>query len=222
MSNSPTTRAVPKFDRGMRTIMSLTRVMPVVTIQDPGQAGQLARTLVDAGLLVFEVVLRTPMALQALLEMRRAAPEAIIGAGTLLNAQDVEGAIQAGASFGVSPGCTPELAAAVREHGFPFLPGVATASEIMQARDLGFRELKLFPAQGSAGVAWLKDMGSVFPDVMFCPTGGIRPPDVPAYLALPNCAMVGGSWVVPGDALNASNWSAISALAKEAAGMKKP
>jgi 2-dehydro-3-deoxyphosphogluconate aldolase / (4S)-4-hydroxy-2-oxoglutarate aldolase len=221
MNTSPAIASVPKFPRSMRDIMSQARVMPVLTIQDPSLAGQLARTLVDAGILVFEVVLRTPVALQALFEMRRAAPEAMIGAGTLLHAPDVERAIEAGASFGVSPGCTPDLAAAVRHHGLPFLPGVATASEVMQARDFGFRELKLFPAQGSAGVGWLKDMGSVFPDVMFCPTGGIRPPDVPAYLALPNCAMVGGSWVVPAESLKAADWPAISALAKEAAGMKK-
>jgi 2-dehydro-3-deoxyphosphogluconate aldolase / (4S)-4-hydroxy-2-oxoglutarate aldolase len=206
-----------RFKRTMLEIMARGSVMPVLTIQDPSQAGQLARALVDSGVVVFEVVLRTSGALDALREMVRAAPEADIGAGTLLTPQDVTRAIEAGAAFGVSPGCTPELAHAVRDMGFPFLPGVATASEVMSARQHGFRELKLFPAQGSAGAAWLRDMASVFPDVMFCPTGGIRPPDIPGYLGLPNCSIVGGSWVVPADALKAGDWSAIVALAKQAA-----
>lgn len=196
--------------------MARGRVMPVLTIHDANQAGKLARTLVDNGVLVFEVVLRTPGALEALKELRRAAPEADIGAGTLLTAQDVAHAVDAGADFGVSPGCTFELAKAVREAGLPFLPGVATASEVMSAREFGFRELKLFPAQGAVGAGWLRDMASVFPDVMFCPTGGIRPPDVATYLKLPNCCIVGGSWVVPADLLKAGDWDAIAALAKQA------
>ena len=217
--NSPTqnTAGHPEFKRNMRDIMARGRVMPVLTIQDAAQAGKLARTLVDGGVLVFEVVLRTPSALDALMEMRKAAPEADIGAGTLLTPEDVERAIAAGAAFGVSPGCTPELAKAVQARGFPFLPGVASASEVMLARQYGFRELKLFPAQGAAGAGWLHDMASVFPDVMFCPTGGIRPPDIPAYLSLPNCGIVGGSWVVPPALLKAGDWAAISALAKQAA-----
>jgi 2-dehydro-3-deoxyphosphogluconate aldolase / (4S)-4-hydroxy-2-oxoglutarate aldolase len=216
--NTPTQNAPkpPRFKRGMREIMARGRVMPVLTIQDASQAGRLARTLVEGGIVVFEVVLRTPASLDALVEMRKAAPEADIGAGTLLTPLDVERAIEAGAAFGVSPGCTPELALAVQKAGFPFLPGVATASEVMVARQHGFRELKLFPAQGAAGAGWLRDMSSVFPDVMFCPTGGIRPPDVPAYLSLPNCCIVGGSWVVPADRLKAGDWEAISALAKQA------
>lgn len=120
--------------RSMRAIMARGRVMPVLTIEDASQAGRLARTLVDGGVLVFEVVLRTPAALDALIEMRKAAPEADIGAGTLLTPMDVERAIAAGAAFGVLPGCTPELAEAVQAHGFPFLPGVASASEVMLAR----------------------------------------------------------------------------------------
>jgi 2-dehydro-3-deoxyphosphogluconate aldolase / (4S)-4-hydroxy-2-oxoglutarate aldolase len=211
------TASKPQFKRTMRDIMARARVMPVLTIQDASQAGTLARALVDSGVVVFEVVLRTPSALDALIEMRKAAPEADIGAGTLLTPQDVERAIAAGAGFGVSPGCTPELAEAVQALGFPFLPGVASASEVMRARQHGFRELKLFPAQGVAGAGWLRDMASVFPDVMFCPTGGIRPPDIPAYLSLPNCCIVGGSWVVPADLLKAGDWAAISALAKQAA-----
>jgi 2-dehydro-3-deoxyphosphogluconate aldolase / (4S)-4-hydroxy-2-oxoglutarate aldolase len=155
--------------------------------------------------------------LAALKEMRNAAPEADIGAGTLLTPDDVARAIDAGAAFGVSPGCTEALAKSVRENRFPFLPGVATASEVMKAREFGFRELKLFPAQGAAGAGWLRDMASVFPDVMFCPTGGIRPPDVPSYLSLPNCCIVGGSWVVPADLLKAGDWAGISRLAKQAA-----
>ena len=176
----------------MREIMSLAPVMPVLTIHDVSLAGPLAPALVEGGIRVFEVVMRTPAALPALRDMQRATPEAMIGVGTLLNADDVARAVDAGAAFGVSPGCTAELAAAVLQHGLPMLPGVATASEIMRARDLGFKELKFFPAQGAAGIAWLRDMASVFPDVLLCPTGGIRPADIPGYLALPNCCILPG------------------------------
>jgi len=136
--------------------------------------------------------------------------------GTLMSAEDVQTARQAGAQFGVSPGLTPELAATVQTAQFPFLPGVATASEVMQARAWGLKELKFFPAQGPLGAAWIKDMSGVFPDVLFCPTGGIRPPDIPAYLKLPNCCTVGGSWGVPPELLNDRDWAGITSLAQQA------
>ncbi len=204
----------------MRDILGRTPVMPVLTINSLASAAPLARALVEGGVTVFEVVMRTPVALDALRAMKAAAPEALIGVGTLMTADDVARAVSAGADFGVSPGCTPALAEAVLAHGLPMLPGVATASEVMLARQYGFRELKYFPAQGAAGVGWLRDMSGVFPDVIFCPTGGIRPADIPAYLALPNCQMVVGSWVTPAALVQAGDWDAIRALARQAMAFK--
>lgn len=212
MSSSP---------RSMRDILARAPVMPILTIHDAGVAGDLARALVDGGVFVFEVLLRTPAALEAIRAMKKAAPEADIGAGTLLTRQDVGRAMDAGAGFGVSPGLTPELGDAVRAAGLPFLPGVASASEVMRAMEFGFLELKIFPAQGRAGAPWIQAMSGVFPSVKFCPTGGIKPEDISEYLVLPNCMTVGGSWVAPADLVAARNWSAITALARQASGMAK-
>jgi 2-dehydro-3-deoxyphosphogluconate aldolase/(4S)-4-hydroxy-2-oxoglutarate aldolase len=200
----------------MREMLACAPVMPVLTIHDARVAGELAQALVRGGILVFEVLMRTPQSVTALRAMREATPQAAIGMGTLMTAQDVQIARQAGAQFGVSPGLTPELAAAIQASQFPFLPGVATASEVMHARAWGLKELKYFPAQGRTGAAWIKDMSGVFPDVLFCPTGGIRPLDIPTYLQLPNCCTVGGSWVVPTDLLNDRDWAGITALARHA------
>ena len=202
--------------RSMRDILKRTPVMPILTVHHAQWAGDLAQALVQGGISVFEVVMRTPQSGAAVRAMREATPEADIGMGTLMTAEDVQTARQAGANFGVSPGLTAELATAIQATAFPFLPGVATASEVMQARAWGLKELKYFPAQGPMGAGWIKDMSGVFPDVLFCPTGGIRPPDIPAYLALPNCVTVGGSWVVPSDLLNDRDWPAITALARQA------
>jgi 2-dehydro-3-deoxyphosphogluconate aldolase/(4S)-4-hydroxy-2-oxoglutarate aldolase len=205
--------------RTIRDVMARGCVLPILTVHDVGQAAPLARALVDGGVFAFEVLLRTPVACDVVREMRAAAPEADVGLGTLLTPEDVERAVAAGAAFGVSPGLTDRLAAAVRAHGLPFLPGVATPSEVMAARDHGFRELKYFPAQSTAGISFLQAVAPVFPDVSFCPTGGIRQEDVLTYLRLPNCPLVGGSWIVPGDHLRAGNWAAITALARVAAGI---
>lgn len=204
----------------MRDLLNRTPVMPIVALHDADSAPDLARALLAGGISVFEVVLRNSAAFQSVKNIRKMVPEVTIGMGTLMTPQDIDTAIAAGAMFGVSPGLTEELAQAVQARQFPFLPGVATASEVMAARLRGFRELKYFPAQGSAGVKWLSDMRGVFPDVQFCPTGGIRPPDIPAYLALTNCNTVGGSWVVPTECLNAKDWTAITQLAKQASGMR--
>jgi 2-dehydro-3-deoxyphosphogluconate aldolase/(4S)-4-hydroxy-2-oxoglutarate aldolase len=203
--------------RTMREILARGPVMPILTVADASLAGDLARALVAGGVFTFEVVLRTPGALDALKAMAAAAPEASIGIGTLLTAADVSRAQDAGAAFGVSPGLTRDLAQAVRGCGLPFIPGVATASEVMRAREFGFREMKLFPANVAGGVSWLQAMGPVFPDVAFCPTGGIKPADIPAFLAEPNCAAVGGSWVAPKDRLAAKDWAGIEKLARQAA-----
>lgn len=208
--------------RTMRAILARTPVMPILTIHDASTAGDLAQALVQGGIHVFEVVMRTPQAVAAVQAMREATPEADIGMGTLMTPEDVVLAQQAGAQFGVSPGLTPELAQAIHAHHMPFLAGVATASEVMQARVFGLKELKYFPAQGPVGAAWLKDMSQVFPDVLFCPTGGIRPAHIPDYLALPNCCTVGGSWVVPSDLLNDRDWAGITALAQVASRFQTP
>lgn len=205
--------------RSMREIISLTPVMPVLTIHDASLAADLARSLVDGGILVFEVLMRTPAAPEAIRAMVQAAPEAFVGAGTLLRSDDVARAVDAGAAFGVAPGLTESLGKAVRRVGLPFLPGVSTASEIMAAMDAGFSELKLFPAHGSAGITWLQSMAGVFPSVTFCPTGGIKESDVPGYLSLPNCHTIGCSWVAPAKLVEARDWKAISALARQASCM---
>ena len=207
---------MPITPRTMREILARTPVMPILTIHDASTAGDLAQALVKGGIHVFEVVMRTPQAVAAVKAMREATPEAGIGMGTLMTPEDVIRAHHAGAQFGVSPGLTPELAQAIQAHRMAFLPGVATASEVMQARAFGLKELKYFPAQGPIGAAWLKDMSQVFPDVIFCPTGGIRPPHIPDYLALPNCSTVGGSWIVPPALLNDRDWAGITALAQQA------
>ena len=211
---------MPNQKSSMREILALVPVMPVLTVHDASLAADLARSLVAGGVLVFEVLLRTPAAADAIRAMVKAVPQARIGAGTLLRAEDVARAADAGAAFGVAPGLTDALGQAIRTSGLPFLPGVSTASEVMQAVGMGFRELKLFPAQGGAGVAWLQTMAAVFPSITFCPTGGIKQADIPAYLSLPNCRTVGCSWVVPASLVEARDWTGITALAKQAASMK--
>ena len=204
----------------MRQILARCPVMPVLTIHDADAGVQIAGALVAGGVFVFEVLLRTPQALDAVKAMVRATPEADIGLGTVLTPDGVKAAVDAGVAFGVSPGLTPALAQAVRSAGLPFLPGASSASEVMAAREDGYRELKLFPAQGAAGIPMLRTMAPVFPDVLFCPTGGILPVDIPGYLALPNCCTVGASWVVPQALVQARDWTAITALARVSAAMK--
>ena len=204
---------------GMRGILARGPVMPILTLPDASRAADLAHALVAGGVMVFEVLLRTPAALDALRAMKRAEPAASIGLGTVLCADDIDRAVSAGADFAVAPGFTLNLATAAQRAGLPLLPGVSSASEVMLARDLDLNALKLFPANVIGGVAWLKAMAPVFPMITFCPTGGIKPADIPDYLAQPNCSTVGGSWVVPNELLAAADWSAISARARQAAGM---
>lgn len=201
----------------LRRILARGRVMPILTIHDVATAAPMARALVAGGIHVFEVVLRTAVAFDAVREMKAAVPEADVGMGTLLTPDHVEKAVAAGASFGVSPGLTNRLADAVVAHGLPFLPGVATVSEVMAACDRGFDALKYFPANGAAGIAFLQALAPVFPSTLFCPTGGIRLEDARAYLKLPNCPIVGGSWLTPAELVRAGDWPAITALANAAA-----
>lgn len=195
-------------------------VIPVIVIQKLEHAVPLAEALVAGGVKVLEVTLRTPAALQAMEAMARAVPEAIVGAGTLRTAADVQAAKNAGCRFGVSPGYTDALAAACKEVGLPLLPGVSTASEVMQASSAGFQFLKLFPAVAVGGVNLLKALSGPFPDIAFCPTGGITPETAPQFLSLPNVKVCGGSWLTPQDAMDAGDWGRITALAKAASALR--
>jgi len=204
----------------IREIVGLAPVIPVLTITELEHAVPLARALQAGGLSVLEVTLRTPVALAAVEAMRKAVPEAVIGVGTLTRPADFAAADRVGAQFGVTPGLTPELAAAARGARFPLLPGVMTATELILARAAGFNILKLFPAEQAGGIGMLKALGAPFPDVLFCPTGGISRATAPNYLALPNVVCVGGSWVAPAAMMAAGDWAGIEALARDAAGLK--
>jgi 2-dehydro-3-deoxyphosphogluconate aldolase/(4S)-4-hydroxy-2-oxoglutarate aldolase len=205
----------------IREIVGLAPVIPVLTVNELEHAVPLARALVAGGLRVLEITLRTPAALAAVAAMRKAVPDAIIGVGTLTRAVDFAASDRAGAQFGVTPGLTPELAAASRGARFPLLPGVMTPTELITARAAGFNVLKLFPAQQAGGVGMLQALGAPFPDVLFCPTGGITRATAPDYLALPNVVCVGGSWLAPKAMLAAGDWAAIEALARDASALKK-
>ena len=198
-------------------------VIPVLTIDRERDAVPLARALFEGGLPVIEVALRTPMAAAAIATIARELPQVVIGAGTLLRAADVGRAVQAGARFLVSPGLTPELAGSALATELPYLPGVATPSEIMAARALGICVMKLFPAEALGGVAFLKALAPVFPGVAFCPTGGIDERNAGQYLSLPHVPMVGGSWMAPREAVLAEDWARLRRLAQRAGAlMRRP
>ena len=190
-------------------------VIPVIVIDRLEDAVPLARALVEGGVRVLEVTLRTPVALRAIEAIAKAVPGAIVGVGTITRPQDFANAVSAGATFGVSPGLTPALADAARAAGLSLLPGVMTPSDVIAARAAGFTEMKLFPAQQAGGVGMLKALGGPFGDVTFCPTGGVTLASAPEFLALPNVACVGGSWLTPKDAVAAGDWARITQLARD-------
>jgi 2-dehydro-3-deoxyphosphogluconate aldolase/(4S)-4-hydroxy-2-oxoglutarate aldolase len=204
----------------MRDIMSISPVIPVLTIQRLEHAVPLAQALVRGGLSVLEVTLRTACALEAIRAMRAAVPDAIVGCGTLTRARDFSDCVAAGAQFGVSPGLTAELIAAAAKSGLPLLPGIMTPAELIVARSAGFDACKLFPAQQAGGVGMLKALGGPFPDHVFCPTGGVSRSNAQEYLDLPNVLCVGGSWITPAAAMATSDWSAIESLARDAAALR--
>ncbi len=201
---------------GARFLLAFGPVIPVIVIERIEHAVPMARALVDGGIRVLEVTLRTPVALAAIEAIARDVPDAVVGAGTVRSAVDARAALGAGARFAVSPGFTERIAVACRDLGLPLLPGAATASEVMCAAELGFDFLKFFPAAAAGGPALLKAWASPFADMTFCPTGGITAASAPDYLALPNVAVVGGSWLTPADALAANDWPRITALARQA------
>ncbi|MGL4438408.1 MAG: bifunctional 4-hydroxy-2-oxoglutarate aldolase/2-dehydro-3-deoxy-phosphogluconate aldolase [Bosea sp. (in: a-proteobacteria)] len=202
-----------------RDIFKLARIVPVVSIDDPDAGVALARALVAGGLPVVEMTLRSPNALKVTEAIARHVPEATLGLGTVLDKSQIVTAINAGARFLVSPGVTPTLAEAAAQCTVPFLPGIATISEAMRLRELGFRTLKFFPAESSGGVAALKGFLPVLQDLAFCPTGGIDAAKAPTYLALPNVAGLGGSWITPASLIAAGDFAAITALARQAASL---
>lgn len=205
----------------IRSILALAPVIPVLTVARVEDAAPLARALVAGGLPVLEVTLRTAVALDVVASMRRATPDAVIGVGTVTRVEELDLARHAGARFAVTPGFAPALAAAAERAGTPLLPGVMTPSELMAARTAGFTALKLFPAQQAGGVGMLRALAAPFPDVVFCPTGGITAATAGEYLALANVACVGGSWVAPADRMAAGDWGAIETLARAAAALPR-
>jgi 2-dehydro-3-deoxyphosphogluconate aldolase / (4S)-4-hydroxy-2-oxoglutarate aldolase len=200
-------------------IMRSASVIPVIAIDDPEHAVPLARALVAGGIRVLEVTLRTEHGLGAIRAMAQV-PGAIVGVGTLTQGAEFAAARDAGAVFGVSPGLTPALIEAARTSGLPLLPGVMTPSEVMAAREAGFRQLKLFPAMQAGGVGMLNAIGGPLPDVTFCPTGGIAIDTAPQFLACKNVACVGGSWLTPKDAILAGDWERITKLAVAASALR--
>jgi 2-dehydro-3-deoxyphosphogluconate aldolase/(4S)-4-hydroxy-2-oxoglutarate aldolase len=195
-------------------------VIPVIVIQRLQDAVPMAQALLAGGVRVLEVTMRTPVALQAIEAIARAVPEAIVGAGTIRSAADAQAARNAGSLFGVSPGYTAEVGAACRAAGLPLLPGVATASEVMAAQAEGLSFLKFFPATAAGGLPMLKALAGPFPDISFCPTGGITPETAPQFLALANVRVCGGSWLTPADAVSSGDWARITQLAKAAAALR--
>lgn len=203
-------------------IMRASPVIPVIAIDNIDYAIPLAKALVAGNIRVLEVTLRTEHGLPAIRAMAEQVPDAIVGVGTLTQPDEFAAAREAGAVFGVSPGLTPALVDAARRSGLPLLPGVMTPSEVMAAREAGFRQLKLFPAVPAGGVGMLNAIAGPLPDVTFCPTGGITHENAMQFLACKNVACVGGSWLTPKEAMQAGDWQGITALALAASHLRKP
>lgn len=201
-------------------LVSFGPVIPVIVLERVEHAVPLARALVAGGVRVLEVTLRTKVALRCMEAIAKAVPEAIVGAGTIRNAADARAAKDVGCRFGVSPGYTQVVGQACQDLGLPLLPGVATAGEVMQANADGYMFLKFFPASAAGGIPMLKALAGPFPDVVFCPTGGISVETAPQYLALSNVKVCGGSWLTPADALAKGDWARITALARAAGALR--
>ncbi|WP_031476445.1 bifunctional 4-hydroxy-2-oxoglutarate aldolase/2-dehydro-3-deoxy-phosphogluconate aldolase [Streptomyces bicolor] len=204
----------------MTSVLDLAPVVPVVVIEDASDAVPLARALVAGGLPAIEVTLRTPAALDAVRAIAGEVPEAVVGAGTVVTPEQVTASVAAGARFLVSPGWTDVLLEAMRASGVPFLPGVSTVSEVVALLERGVREMKFFPAQAAGGTAYLKSIAGPLPQARFCPTGGIGPANAAEYLSLPNVGCVGGTWMLPADAVAGRDWGRVERLAREAAGLR--
>ena len=197
-------------------IMTLSPIMPVIQINDVNQSIDLANALIEGGITVLEITLRTDAALDAIALLAKEVPEANIGAGTVVNTDDLHRVRDAGASFALSPGSTTSLLKNAKEIDFPLIPGIATGSEIMSGMELGYTHFKLFPATSVGGISLLKSFGGPYQDVRFCPTGGINVDNYQDFLALDNVLCVGGSWVAPGNLIKSGDFAQITALTKAA------
>jgi 2-dehydro-3-deoxyphosphogluconate aldolase / (4S)-4-hydroxy-2-oxoglutarate aldolase len=206
----------------LAALFKAAHVIPVLTIERLADAVPLARSLVAGGVRVLEVTLRTPVAIEAAQAIMSEVPEAIVGIGTILNAGDLARAEALGARFGISPGLTPELLRAAATSELPFAPGIATASELMQALAHGFNLVKFFPAEQSGGIAALRALAGPFPDVRFCPTGGIGHANAKTWLSEPNVVAVGGSWLCPAAEIRSGNWAGITAICERTMESLKP
>jgi 2-dehydro-3-deoxyphosphogluconate aldolase/(4S)-4-hydroxy-2-oxoglutarate aldolase len=206
----------------LASLFRAAHVIPVLTIERLADAVPLARALVAGGVRVLEVTLRTPVAIEAAKAIMAEVPEAIVGIGTILNAGDLARVEALGAKFGISPGVTPELLSAAAGSELPLAPGIATASELMQALAHGFNLVKFFPAEQSGGIAALRALAGPFPDVRFCPTGGIGHANVQTWLSEPNVVAVGGSWLCPAAEVRSGNWAGITAICDRTMKSLKP
>ena len=204
----------------IQQVMNTSPVIPVMVINHLEKAAPLAHALVAGGLKVLEITLRTPIALEAIRRIKAEVPDAIVGAGTIINPETLRQALDAGAEFIVSPGVTDKLLQDALASGVPLLPGVVTPSEVMRLLDYGVTAMKFFPADAAGGIPMLKSLGGPLPQVTFCPTGGINPKNAPDYLALSNVSCVGGSWMAPADLVDASDWAEITRRALEASKLK--
>ncbi|MEU8886259.1 bifunctional 4-hydroxy-2-oxoglutarate aldolase/2-dehydro-3-deoxy-phosphogluconate aldolase [Streptomyces sp. NPDC048442] len=203
------------------SVLELAPVVPVVVLDDAADAVPLARALVAGGLPAIEVTLRTPAALDAIRAIADEVPDAVVGAGTVISPAGVADSLAAGARFLVSPGWTDSLLDAMKGSGLPFLPGVSTTSEVVALLERGVTEMKFFPAEAAGGTAYLKSLSAPLPQARFCPTGGISLASAPSYLALPNVGCVGGTWMLPADALRDKDWGRVEELAREAAALRR-
>jgi 2-dehydro-3-deoxyphosphogluconate aldolase/(4S)-4-hydroxy-2-oxoglutarate aldolase len=202
-------------------VLRVSPVIPVVTIDDPQDAVPLARALVDGGVKIIELTLRTDSALTSLKLIAEEVPDILVGAGTILTPGQADAAVQAGAEFLVSPGVTPALLTSMLSLDVPVLPGVATVGEVLAVLEQGLDAMKFFPAGPAGGPSYLAAIGAPIPHVQFCPTGGISLASAPEYLKLPNVACVGGSWLTPADAVAAKDWARITSLAGGAAALAR-
>lgn len=191
-------------------------VVPVIVIKDLADAVPMAKALLAGGIKVLEVTLRTPVALDAIRLLSTEVPDAIVGAGTVTTAAQLQQVVEAGARFAISPGLTRELLQAGKDAAIPLIPGIASISELMEGTGLGYTHFKFFPAEAAGGVKTLKSIHGPFSDIRFCPTGGINEKNFKDYLALPNVKCVGGSWIVPDDAVAAKDWQRITSLCQAA------
>jgi 2-dehydro-3-deoxyphosphogluconate aldolase/(4S)-4-hydroxy-2-oxoglutarate aldolase len=196
------------------SLLDIAPVIPVVVLHDAADAVPIARALVDGGLPIIELTLRTPAAMDAIERIAAEVPEILVGAGTIVEANQPKKAAAAGAQFLVSPGSTRDLRAAMRDSGLPHLPGVATVSEVLTLLEDGYTDMKFFPAEAAGGAEYLRAIHSPVPAARFCPTGGVSPTNLTDYLALPNVGCVGGSWLTPADVVERHDWTTISDLAR--------